>query len=560
MSNQASIFDAVKNSRRLSFKGFVDAYSSQQDITSADYRRLYSNGFVFKQYKDLKDAFDYIEELRAKKLSGNTNIYEDTALLYVSDEQYNDYKSFVDYISQNEPSNAVTKKVSKNILENINTFINLGGLYEKDKIVITQDERGVFDFGLASLGLYRPVEFYSEKLKSDIENKDIKNPYPNTKITIGVVKNEDVTKIGDSFYFKIDNKEYLCQKRQKGTTDVYNKYFEICDLKQNSDGIFLTYEKGKNKVFNGTGKVRLKYASSNKKSYLMFQKSDDNVKYVDIFIPINFLAGVNDSTRILVLLPAFLIASTLEKYGVNCRISGMRIGSDNQTHISVSVTVKDYLEPAMESFDKVFKLLATEEMAQRFMAFLKITASNEGIQSDPTKDKSTSFSDLRYNEQPYILDMMQRYKNWAKINKDKPFINTKVTNPNFQFAITQEKWSGTRGSLTLSDIVSRLHYVFYNYYFYIDFLAIEMLPMQKFIKSLYERFSNDESFLSLFEVPTDTKGKKELIRDYVVRMLVQKYVIVQGGAYSDTQEQINEKNKMFASKLKLLDESLNSIG
>ena len=42
-----------------------------------------------------------------------------------------------------------------------------------------------------------------------------------------------------------------------------------------------------------------------------------------------------------------------------------------------------------------------------------------------------------------------------------------------------------------------------------DFLAIEMIPMQNFVKAIDKRFTDDKSFKSLFEVPNTTKEKKE---------------------------------------------------
>ena len=44
-----------------------------------------------------------------------------------------------------------------------------------------------------------------------------------------------------------------------------------------------------------------------------------------------------------------------------------------------------------------------------------------------------------------------------------------------------------------------------------DFLAIEMLDMQTFTNAVYKRFTDDESFLSLFKVPTNNVAKKEIM-------------------------------------------------
>ena len=42
--------------------------------------------------------------------------------------------------------------------------IDMGGSFNKQKLLITDDKRGIFSFSLASKGLYRGVEYYSEEI------------------------------------------------------------------------------------------------------------------------------------------------------------------------------------------------------------------------------------------------------------------------------------------------------------------------------------------------------------------------------------------------------------
>jgi hypothetical protein len=86
-------------------------------------------------------------------------------------------------------------------------------------------------------------------------------------------------------------------------------------------------------------------------------------------------------------------------------------------------------------------------------------------------------------------DMMQRYKNWAEENKDQTFFNSKVINPNFQFALSQS-YRYLSNKLDYALILDELHNIFYKYYYYMDFLAIEMLSMREFVKTLYKRFQS----------------------------------------------------------------------
>jgi hypothetical protein len=155
-------------------------------------------------------------------------------------------------------------------------------------------------------------------------------------------------------------------------------------------------------------------------------------------------------------------------------------------------------------------------------------------------------------------EMMQRYKNWARQNKGASFINTKVENENFQFAVKQND-TGDSDTTTYEYILQNIHNIFYKFYYYMDFLALEMIPIQDFVKQVYRRYLEDKTFNSLFELPVTTKGKKEMIRNYVLKMLVEKYSYVKGGAYADTLLQEKEKDENFKSKLTLLDEAINSL-
>lgn len=551
-----NIFSLLGQSSQIPFENINRLFTT---TPSADiYRDYYTNGFVFNQYSSLKDVFDYIQELRIKRDSGLLEQYEISALEYVNSYKYTDYETFLEFVETENNDKKQAKLLTESILNNIDTFINLGGLYKNDRLIVTQDERGVFDFSLASLGLYRPVEFFSMDLENDIKNKFISNPFPNNPF--GLIKEDEVKKIGNDLIYIFNKKKYICQKRQKGATKVFNKFFDLCELKANQDNILIPYFIGTDKVFNGKNDVRLKYASSNKKSYLIFDKKDDNVKYVDIFMPLNLIAGVSDSGRVLSFISAFLIATSLENFGIKVRISALRIGSDSNTNITVSVPVKDYNESSKESFNKSFALLTSSNIVTELFAFLKIISSNEGVQAPPTRDRFSSFNQIAYYNRSYMNDMMQRYKNWSFENKEKPFINTKVKNPNFQFSLNSEDNRQYKGKkISKKDLLSDIHNIFYKYYYYMDFLALEMIPMREFVKSIYNRFITQEQFKSLFTIPDNNDDLKQLLRDYIIAMLVEKYQSVNGGEYADTQEQKEDKNKKFQSKVDSLDDALNSI-
>jgi hypothetical protein len=517
-----------------------------------------TNGFIFRQFKTLEDAFNKKYEIESKTKKKR---YETIALSYVSEARFANYKSFTDYLNAPKRNFEKIKEISSKVIENIKTLINLGGLYKNDKIVITEDTRGVFDFGLASLGLFRPIEFYSSELAEDIKSGKFKNPFPSYEN--GIVNGDNVKKqvVGKTsiFTYYFNEKNYTCERRQRGATKVYSTFFNECFLKPDKDGLLITfYSDNKDKVFNGRADAKLKYASSNKKSYLIYNKKDDSVKNVDIFMPIN-LMGVNDGARALALLPAYLISATLENFGIQSRISALRLGSDEETAITISIPVKDYEESTNEAFNKAFALLSLEASGASFFAFHKVIAGNDGIQANPTGVTKAGFEDVQYWSQRYIDDMMQRYKNWVEVNKNEDFVNTKVINSNFQFGLTTPDNSPVGTVLDYPDILEGLHKVFYLFYFYMDYLAIEMLDMRDFIKSVYSRFIEDVTFRKIYEMPSSKAEIKDLLRSYVLTMLVQKYKLVSGGAYSDTAEQKQKKEDNFQRKVISLNEEINNL-
>ena len=554
-----NLFEVIQQVGQKPFADFVDI-STRNSISqnTNDYSQLSSNGFVFKQFKTFEDSFEEIIKIRNKS---NKENYENIALNSVSDSEFNDYKTFTDYVNSPNSELEKIKEISNVILENIKTLINLGGLFTNDKIIITEDARGVFDFGLASLGLYRPIEFYSKKLFDEIISGNVKNPNELLDLEVGVVNPEMVNKkiAGSikSFVFTYLGKNYDCERRQKGATKVFNNFSNDCFLKANNDGILITYYLSyKDKVYNGSGSIKLKYASNNKKSFLIYNKKDDSVKNVDIFMPVNFLNS-SDSTRTIALLPIYLISASLEEFGIQTRISALRIGSDKSTQITISVPVKDYDETTKISFNRIFNVLAQSKFSGTFFGFHKIINENEGVQADATNVFSTSFSDYPYDKKNYIDLMMQRYKNWVELNKDKSFINSKVTNPNFQFAINQR--ADYLNDLDYPLILNELHFIFYQYYYYMDYLAIEMLPMREFIKNLYKRFTEDVAFRKIYRLPSVKTEILDLIRAYVITMIVEKYKIVSGGKYFDTPEQVRKKETTFKDKIISLNEEINSI-
>ena len=237
-----NLFEVIKQTGQKPFVDFVEL-STRNSITQStqNYDYMSTNGFVFQQFKSLEDAFDKKNEIEQKP---SKTRYEIQALTNVQKRQYKDYKAFTKYLDEPRPEFQNVKDISKVLVENIKTLINLGGLFANDRIIVTEDTRGVFDFGLASLGLFRPIEFYSKNLYDDIVSGDVKNPNGTLDFEIGVVNpdmvNKKVTGSITTFMFKYLSKNYECERRQKGATKVFNAFSNECFLKTNNDGIVIS--------------------------------------------------------------------------------------------------------------------------------------------------------------------------------------------------------------------------------------------------------------------------------------------------------------------------------
>jgi hypothetical protein len=183
------------------------------------------------------------------------------------------------------------------LFENSPIKMNLGGETEKSKLVATDKPMGVFDFSLASMGMYKVPEYYSEKLAKEFPDK-----FKELELPSGVVPSDLITQSmlpnGENKYVYIDEgKEFDCIIQQKGEAAI-------------EQGV-----KGATK----------KYATTNKKVYLTFKKNKGKVKYVEIYSLFYFQVlgkpnQLNTNLEFAVRhIPALMITEYLESIGVKTR-------------------------------------------------------------------------------------------------------------------------------------------------------------------------------------------------------------------------------------------------
>lgn len=188
------------------------------------------------------------------------------------------------------------------ILFEMGMKFNLGGEQDKSRLETTSRPIGVFDFSLASKGLYRVQEYYSQELATDYPNlfdtfelpSGVVPPNLVDNITIGGIKN---------FVYKYNGKTYVLDKRQKGTTAIED----------------------------GTKDAKLKFATSTKDVYLKFKRVGGKVKYAEIYSLFYFTSLSGNDEYAIRHLPALMTAEYFESMGIKTRVYMTRFCNPSAT-------------------------------------------------------------------------------------------------------------------------------------------------------------------------------------------------------------------------------------
>jgi len=179
----------------------------------------------------------------------------------------------------------------KKVLFNFGLKFQLGGSKDKSRIITTDKPQGIFDFSLASKGLYRVPEYYSEKLAEEKPDRFIEYGTLSGVVPPNFVQQRMILGIRQ-FYFKDkDNKEYVCQQYQKGTIAI----------KDNVKG------------------AKLQFATNTKKVYLKFKRQGGKVNYVEIYSLFYFTSVNGADGYAMRHLPAIITCQYLESLGIKCR-------------------------------------------------------------------------------------------------------------------------------------------------------------------------------------------------------------------------------------------------
>ena len=416
------------------------------------------------------------------------------------------------------------------ILDNI----DMGGSFEKSKLIITDRTQGIFDFGLASLGLFEKVEFYSNKLAIDNPLEFFTEGVAGIVPAINVIKNELEQYIYTSEESGI---EYFLTKQNKGTQAALNDGYSL-------DDIPLKYKS---------------FGTRQKKSYLMFKKKGGKVKKVDLYVGVGGLSGMDSTGMLQRALPMFMAAEFFESVGIRTRINSSRM-FENTESINIlnyaksketsrltpkqnkiincsTVVIKDFGEGL--DFTRLAVAVA-DERTFRYNLW-KLMPSINAI------DFGVGMSG--YGRTVYGGDKMfetgERYKNWYReqidtgnkewIKLEKPLmIFGGVPNP-------QSSWTynGDKNESGYKDIVK-------EFYRILDIVDFTYNKTEKAAERIYNRQVEVDG-----EIVPYGKDKYKYKR-YVLDIFGQAFGVAEGGMYPDPKVEVAEKDINYEEKIKEL--------
>jgi hypothetical protein len=299
--------------------------------------------------------------------------------------------------------------------------LNLGGDTEKTKIKPTDKSTGVFDFSLASIGMYKVPEYYSSELAKEQPNKFVEFELPSGVIPPDLVQETSVSGQPSYFYKDLDkNKNYVCEIRQKGQTAIDQ----------------------------GVVGAQLKFATKNKKVYLTYKRNRGRVKYVEIY-SLFYYTDLSGPTQYAVRhIPAMMVADYLESRGVKTRFYMTRfvqlfrktyslrdyskqgvklpmydlapVKQTNENLFVQPIIVKDY----GEDFDKALAfLVSTDAYSDVYDKAATYAIENE-VNEDVTNPSSELYGQPRWSQSDYY-EGFDRYRNKYKMYTEQGVLKAK---------------------------------------------------------------------------------------------------------------------------------------
>jgi hypothetical protein len=299
--------------------------------------------------------------------------------------------------------------------------LNLGGDTEKTKIVPTDKSTGIFDFSLASIGMYKVPEYYSAQLAKEQPNKFAELELPSGVIPPDLVQQTSLNGQPSFFYKDLNNGEvYNCIIRQKGETAIEE----------------------------GVVGAQKKFATTNKKVYLTYKRNKGRVKYVEIY-SLFYYSDLSGATQYAVRhIPAMMVADYLESKGVKTRFYMTRFVLLHKNSYSLNKNTPDGVELPMynlapsktnrenlfvqpiivkdygEEFDKALAFLVSSNEMRGVYNKIGTYSIEKEIQEKIYNPSDELYGKPRWAQSEYY-EGFDRYRNKYKMYTDQGIIKAK---------------------------------------------------------------------------------------------------------------------------------------
>ena len=434
------------------------------------------------------------------------------------------------------------------IYENIDTFINpqliqdvksrfegvldkidMGGAFEKDRLIATRDKNGIFDFGLASKGLMRPAEYYSDKLAQDHPYEFKNYGEPSGVVPSDFVMSKTVNKI-IIFWYNKDGKDYLLEQRQIGVTKSLLQDPKAKTRKMGSMTILEKFNKN------------LKFTSNYEKCYLKHKYSGGKAKTVDIFVPMGGSFNLNPEQLAFNCFPAFLAAEILEEAGIKTRISvAYTFETINKRNVLFNTyPIKDY----GQDFD--WNNLMIHVADPRMFRWNGFKSQAGALLKDfPRQKNGRRWSNAAGLENGYILsgdlffETFERYKKYALNLQAQGSSNLKTLDRNKMiYSAIPRSW--TLDKSTQDEVDERILTEFNRI---MDTIDMEFNDTSKVAKRVYER---EESNKTQFE-----------IIDYLKTLVDNAYSLPKRNEYAADADEIAKNEELASTKKSKVDSYFN---
>lgn len=506
---------------------------------------------VFSYYSSLDELFETYKQKGQEEISrGN-----------YSPQDYTDanFKTFVPDLYPN------TQELI-GLIENFSSFkdsIDSGGAFKKSRIKLSEDKRFMFSFSLASKGLIRVPEYYSDEIATKFPKmfNSVGTAKDDPTMVAGVVDTNIVESRplgnGQTYFFVNIDKEYPLRQQQKGTA----KMLEINSsaiLTQTDGGMFFT-EPSFYQDFS------LVFSSSFKKSYLEMPKEGGNAPAVDIYVPFDMYNGL--LTKIVPAIPLILACEFLMRARIKVRINVMRpilVRYNEMSSSIVAFPIKDFSDPI--DWNKLAILrglqdagrLVTEANAYINQSNMGVYETRRGTQLGIALDgfgrNKASYADfMMYDNETMLQEEFGRYKNWFRKEVEEGRIKSKLVEKPLMLTFSTSGLLGADFDLAKpEDYPDKVEKIENGFFEILD--SIDLYYNKKegeVVRRILKRFEQKD--------PTSAGNDA---KKYIIKLIGKVYRDYEpkSGAYPSSNEELQKANENYTNKLKRVSEEFKKLG